>query len=137
MRRHADPGFTLIEVLVAFAIAATLLLPLLRSFSTGVASATRTGAFTEATLIAESTVETVGTDLTLNDVAGLDQFHGPYHVVASVQRYLDSATSSQPGQAVVPYEVVVTVSWPEGARLRSIKIRSLRLGAPPAPTARP
>lgn len=137
MRRHADAGFTLIEVLIAFAIAAVLLLPLLRSFSTGVASATRTGAFAEATLIAESTVETVGTDLTLNGPAGLDQVNGPYHIVAAVQRYLGNAVSSQPGQAVVPYEIVVTVTWPEGAGLRSIELRSLRLGAPPAPPAGP
>jgi general secretion pathway protein I len=135
MRRHADAGFTLIEVLIAFAIAAALLLPLLRSFSTGVGSASRTGAFTEATLIAESTVETIGADVTLNDVAGLDQRDGAYHVVASVQRYSANVDSKQPDQAIVPYEIVVTVSWAEGPRIRSVAIRSLRLGRPAAPQA--
>jgi general secretion pathway protein I len=135
--RRADAGFTLIEVLIAFAIAAVLLLPLLRSFSTGISSASKSGAFTEATLIAESTVEIVGSDVTLNAASGLDQNNGAYHVVASVRRYTDSGNTSQPGQAVVPYEVVVTVSWPEGARLRSVELRSLRLGPPPAPQANP
>jgi prepilin-type N-terminal cleavage/methylation domain-containing protein len=135
MRRHADAGFTLIEVLIALAIVAALLLPLLRSFSNGVGSASKTGAFTEATLIAESTVETIGADVTLSDVAGLDQRDGAYHVVASVQRYSANVNSNQPGQAVVPYEVVVTVSWPEGSKTRSIKLRSLRLGPPAAAQA--
>jgi general secretion pathway protein I len=134
MRRHADAGFTLIEVLIALAIVAALLLPLLRSFSNGVGSASKTGAFTEATLIAESTVETIGADVTLSDVAGLDQRDGAYHVVASVQRYSANVDSNQPGQAV-PYEVVVTVSWPEGRKTRSIKLRSLRLGPPAAAQA--
>jgi prepilin-type N-terminal cleavage/methylation domain-containing protein len=56
----SDQGFTLIEVLVATALAAILLLPLLHSFSTGIATATRTDAITQATLIAESTLENIG-----------------------------------------------------------------------------
>jgi general secretion pathway protein I len=135
MRRRADvSGFTLIEVLVAFTIAAMLLLPLLRSFSTGVASAAKVDAFTEATLIAESTIEMIGPGVALTDGADLDQPEGQYRVLASVRRYQSEFVFDRPAPGVVPYEVAVTVSWPEGGRTRSVALRTLRLG-PPAATA--
>jgi general secretion pathway protein I len=133
MRRGSASGFTLIEVLVAFTIAAVLLLPLLRSFSAGVASVTRTDAFTAATLIAESTLETVGPGVALVDGGGLDQQEGRYHVSASVHRYQGDGFAPQSQLVAVPYEVIVTVTWQEAARTRSVALRTLRLGPPPAP----
>ena len=137
MRRGSSGGFTLIEVLVAFTIAAVLLLPLLRSFSAGVASATRTDTYTAATLIAESTLETVGPDVALVDGGSLDQQEGRYHVAASVHRYEGDGATPQSQLVAVPYEVMVTVSWQEAARTRSVALRTLRLGPPPAPEQAP
>ncbi len=132
---HArDAGFTLIEVLVAFTIAAVLLLPLLQSFSAGVASASRTEVFTGATLVAEAALETVGAETELVEGSGFDRQEGRYHVSASIRSYAGGEEMSPPSQlAAVPYEVVVTVSWQEAARIRSIALRTLRLGPPPAP----
>jgi general secretion pathway protein I len=137
MRRGSTSGFTLIEVLVAFTIAAVLLLPLLRSFSAGVASATRTDAFTAATLIAESTLETVGPGVALVDGGGIDQQDGRYHVSASVHRYQGEGTVPSSLLVAVPYEIMVTVSWQEAARTQSVALRTLRLGPPPAPEQAP
>ena len=137
MRRGSASGFTLIEVLVAFTIAAVLLLPLLRSFSAGVASVTRTDAFTAATLIAESTLETAGPGIALVDGGSLDQQTGRYHVSASVHRYVGDGVSPQLGLVAVPFEIVVTVSWQDAARTRSVALRTLRLGPPPAPEQAP
>ena len=131
MRRGNASGFTLIEVLVAFTIAAVLLLPLLRSFSAGIASATRTDAFTTATLIAESTLASVGPGIALVDGGDFDQQEGRYHVSASVHRYQGEEVTSQPLLVTIPYEVLVTVSWQEAARTRSVVLRTLRLGPPP------
>ncbi len=132
MPRSADArGFTLIEVLVAFTIAALLLLPLLRSFSTGIASAARTDSYTEATLIAESTLESMGPGVPLVDGNQVDQQEGQYHVSASVHRYQTDTTPQNQLLVAVPYEIVVTVSWPEAARQRSIALRTLRIGPPP------
>lgn len=130
--RDSTSGFTLIEVLIAFTIAAILLLPLLRSFSSGIASAGRTNGVTEATLIAESTLETMGPGVALTDGGRLDQEEGRYRIVASVHRY---GGDSVPGDALlpaIPYEVLVTVSWQEAARTRSVALRTLRLGPLPA-----
>jgi general secretion pathway protein I len=133
MRQSAEArGFTLIEVLVAFTIAALLLLPLLRSFSTGIASATRTDGFTEATLIAESTLESIGPAVPLVDGGSSEQQEGAYRVSTSVHRYQGDAAPARDLLLAIPYEIVVTVSWPEAARMRSIALRTLRIGPPPS-----
>ena len=129
-RRHDDSGFTLIEVLVAFAIAAVLLLPLLRSFSTGIGAATRSDAATEATLIAQSTLEGMGHLVALSDGASIDRQEGPYHVSALVGRHHGDGVASGPILTVVPYDVAVTVDWQDGARTRSITLHTVRLGPP-------
>lgn len=129
-RRHDDSGFTLIEVLVAFAIAAVLLLPLLRSFSTGLGTATRSDAATEATLIAQSTLEGMGHLVALDAGASIDRQEGPYHVSALVGRYQGDGVAAGSILTVVPYDVAVTVDWQEGARTRSITLHTLRLGSP-------
>jgi general secretion pathway protein I len=132
MRQGADTrGFTLIEVLIAFTIAAVMLVPLLQGFSAGINSAARTNNFTEATLIAESALETAGSGLALADGNSLDQQEGRYRVATAVHRYQD-ATASRPLLLAIPYEIVVTVSWQEAARARSVALRTLRLGPPPA-----
>lgn len=135
--RSASGGFTLIEVLVAFTIAAVLLLPLLRGYSAGVAGATRADAFTAATLLAESTLETFGPGTALVDGGGLDQQDGRYHVSVTVQRYQGDGSTPASPLVAIPYEIVVTVSWPEAARLQSVALRTLRLGPPPAPAGQP
>ena len=133
MPSRRTSGFTLIEVLVAFTIAAVLLLPLLRSYSFGVAGATRTDAFTAATLLAQSTLETFGPGTALADGGGVDQQEGRYHVAVTVERYEGDGSLPPSPLIAIPYEVAVTVSWPDGARERSVTLRTLRLGPPRAP----
>jgi general secretion pathway protein I len=130
-------GFTLIEVLVAFTIAAILLLPLLRGFASGVTSADQTDAFTQATVIAESAMESVGPALPLVDGSSQERQEGRYRVSTSVHLYQGEGAPTNPSPAVVPFEVVVAVNWQDAARTRSISLRSLRLGAPAAPEPSP
>lgn len=133
MQQSADArGFTLIEVLIAFTIAVLLLLPLLRSFSSGIASTTRTDGFTEATLIAESTLESIGPATPLVDGASTEQEQGGYQISTAVHRYHGDSAPEQELLIAMPYEVVVTVRWPEAARMRSIALRTVRLGPPPS-----
>ncbi|HEX3864923.1 MAG TPA: type II secretion system protein [Stellaceae bacterium] len=119
-------GFSLIEVLVAFSIAAILLMVLLRSFSGNIGTSAQIDASTQATLIAESTLETLGARLPLTE-SDADAVEGRYAVAASVHRYGSAAGSA--GQYLVPYELAVSVSWEDGLRRRSIALRTVRLAA--------
>jgi len=138
MPRRADQsGFTLIEVLVATTIAALLLLPLLRGFSTGMTATTRSGDLTEATLIAQSTLETMGAQAPLDEAKDLDRQDGRYHVTARVHRYSEADFADDASLPVAPYEIIVTVDWPEGAKTESLAVRTLRLGPTPITAASP
>lgn len=132
MRQHANAaGFTLIEMLVAITLMVVLLLPLMRSFSSGLLVRSRSDALTEATLIAESQLETAAANPAFNDETSSDRRQGRYDIRTSVHRY----TIGDPDDRIAlrPYEIRVTVSWSEGARTRSVALRILRL-EPSLPT---
>ena len=138
MQQHADEGgFTLIEVLVATTIAALLLLPLLRGFSTGMLATTRSAGLTEATLIAQSTIETIGAQAPLDEAKDLDRQEGRFHVAAQVHRYSGAEFADDASLPVAPYEITVTVDWREGAKVKSVALRTLRLGPASAAASSP
>jgi general secretion pathway protein I len=123
-RDATEGGFTLIEILVAFTIATLLLVVLLHSFSNGIVSSTRSETYNEALIIAESTLDSMGTQSPLK-VGETTEHAGRFDVRAAVQRAPEAAGE---GQYVGPYELTVEVSWHDGARRQSIRLRTLRLG---------
>jgi type II secretion system protein I len=137
MQRDKAAGFTLIEALVAMAIVALLLLPLLRSFSTGMASTARADAVDEATLVAQSAIERVSSGVDLEATADFERQEGRYHIVGHIRPYGDEGLSGGPAPPLMPYDVAVTVSWQDGAQIRSVALDALRLGASPAEAATP
>lgn len=60
MQARAQQGFTILEVLVAFLLAAMLLAVILSGFSTGLSGLSRTGKTAQAALIAQSRLAEVG-----------------------------------------------------------------------------
>jgi general secretion pathway protein I len=121
-------GFTLIEVLVAFTIAALLLVAVLRILTLGLDGGERAEAYTRATIIAESTLDAIGvvTPLKSGDTAELRD--GPFRILASVERYHEPNAVSDEQRYLVFYRVSATVSWREGRQQRSIELSTLRLG---------
>jgi general secretion pathway protein I len=66
-KRCASAGFTLIEIVIAFAIAALSMVALMRIFNNGLTVTERAGDLTHATLIAQSKLAQVGTEFPLED----------------------------------------------------------------------
>ncbi len=125
-----DRGFTLIEVLVAFAILALALGVLLQVFSTGLRNARVSEAYTTATLLAESKLAQVGIEDPLVEGQSVGRFDDRFRWLIEVRPYQESEPDAAPEREGLPvraYEVVVTVSWDEVHDKRSVSLTTLRL----------
>ncbi|HVJ51943.1 MAG TPA: prepilin-type N-terminal cleavage/methylation domain-containing protein [Aliidongia sp.] len=138
-RRTASPsGFTLLEVLIAFVIAAMALGIMFKAATGGLFAVATAGKYEEAMSRAKSHLAALGHDnpLTAGDFEGDDgsDFHWSIHVaqIATVKpseqllRTVPQIASRMPAL----YEVDVAISWTEGGRKRQVQLRSKRLDAP-------
>ena len=125
MRQRSEAGFTLIEMIVAFAVAGLLLGVLVEALGLGAAGTERMAYASDAAILAESALDPLGvlSPLTDGDVADLER--GPYHLHVTVRRY-DGAPQAAGYLAL--YRLNATVAWREGARERSLTLSTLRLG---------
>jgi general secretion pathway protein I len=153
-------GFTLLEVLVAFAILALSLGVLIQIFSTGLNNVALGSEYSRAILLAQSQLAALGVEAPLAAGESNGEFGDGYRWHVTVTPYdlpppagagsaaieaPDSSASKlflsrfrglAPGVAgatpVQAYDVAVEVMWGEGGNQRSVTLRSLKL-APPAP----
>ncbi|HUB96165.1 MAG TPA: type II secretion system protein [Stellaceae bacterium] len=128
-RHRAIAGFTLIEVMVAFAVAAILMVVLSRALGLGVVATARVKSQGDAVLIAESTLDSMGTVTPLKDGDTADLDEGGYHIHATVDRYVDPARPTSHGYLAL-YRVRATVMWREARQRRSLTLTTLRLARP-------
>jgi general secretion pathway protein I len=131
-RADAERGFTLIEVLVAFAIAALLLVPLLRIFSGGIGGLTRADRAATAALWAQTVLDARNGEAPVAAGAEEGDLPGGYHWQRTVTVYGEAAMSLQPRAPLVPYAVTLTVTWSERGRTRTVTLDTLELAPPPA-----
>jgi len=114
-------------VLVAVAIVAILMVPLIRNFTGNINRDAAADSTIEATLIAESMIETLGARLPLSPGDSVAD-EGRFSVAASVQPYTGEA-GAPAARYVIPYELTVDVSWQDGHRRRSVTLRTVRMAA--------
>jgi general secretion pathway protein I len=126
---HCCRGFSLLEVLVAFAILSVTLGVLLQVFATGLRNAANAEDYTQAALQAESLLAQVGINLPIESQQGEfdDRFHWRITVTPfPVEDILDPETPTD-SLRFTPYRVVVEVSWPAATQARSVTLETLRL----------
>ncbi len=127
---RASAGFTLIEVLVAFAIATLMLGALYEVFSTGLRSSASAEHYANAVLFAESGLDALtGTPIALGETT--DRF-GIYRRTTNIRPRPDLGPADDQ-TALVPYEIEVRVAWREGVRERAVLLSTLRPGPREAP----
>lgn len=124
-------GFTLIEILVAFTVATLLLGALYQIFSTGLRSASLAGDYSNAVLLAESTLEGFGVEEALVAGESHDRVDRRYQRHVAIRPRPDLLSQGLARSAVTPYEVEVSITWQSGRRPRSVSLSTIRLGRPP------
>lgn len=130
-RQPPEAGFTLLEVLVATAIAGLALVALLESFSSGVAAVSRLAARDRAVLLAQSVLDATGARELLAE--GVETGHTVEGIEwRTTTRRRGDLIYSDPSQVlVIPYDIDVEVAWRDGRRFRSLTLHSIRLGTRP------
>jgi general secretion pathway protein I len=127
--RRAEAGFTLIEVLIAFVIAAGGLTALFQLLSGNMAGMSRAEAREHATQIAQSRLAELQASPGLAPGHLRGQADRRFSWAASVQPYGPVLTSRQ-GQAIPLHALTVTVRWRDGASQQQVSLSTLHLGFP-------
>src|SRR6516162_8418014 len=127
-----EQGFTLLEVLVAVAIAGLAVIGLFQAGSGGLFAADTAARAEEAIQRAQSHLTAVGRDAALVQGDFTDDDGGGYRWRLRVRPVATHrASASGGGSAALPtlYDVEVAVSWLGRSTDRSVVLKTLRLGA--------
>jgi len=121
-------GFTLIEVMAAFAIFAVLFGVILQILSTSVSNTRRSGDFTEAALLAQSRMDMVGVETLPEPGRYSGEFNDDYRWEMLIEPYIidDGGGVAYEELPIDLFYVGLTVYWDEGERERSARFETLR-----------
>ena len=130
-------GFSLLEVVVGFAILALSLGVLWQVFSMSGRRATGVQETHRAVMLAESKVNELATTGLVARSEESGDFDETYRWLRRVERISAESRSDQAPSMRVPYRVVVEVSWnarapyadSDGAKSRSVVLTTVRLGS--------
>ena len=124
-RAGSGRGFTLLEVLIAFAILALALGGLLQAFSAGFRGLERAEDYSTATLHARSKLAEVGPIIAVEENELLGEFENGFAWRVTISRDEDEEGTLRRNRRSVAYRVEVTVSMDDK---RAVTLKSLRLG---------
>lgn len=131
-RAAAEAGFTLLEVVVAVAIAGLALVGLFQAGSGGLFAVDTAARAEEALQRAQSHLAAVGRDAALVEGKSSGDDGGGYHwrlqVQPAAQRQGVAADGVTPQNATL-YSVLVSISWQSRGHERAVTLQTLRLGA--------
>jgi|SRR5579863_7104745 len=131
-----ERGFTLLETLVALAIAGMAFVALFQAGSTGLFAVDAASRANEAVERAQSRLASLGAGVALipGDSEGDDGdgYHWHLHVQPVATRLLP-AQNGDPAATVTLFDIEVAITWPAGHRLRQVVLKSERLAASGAP----
>jgi general secretion pathway protein I len=129
--RHGRTGFTLLEVVVALAIAGLALVALFQAGSTGLFAVDTSTRAEEAVERAQSHLAAVGRGVALAAGQFTGDDGGGYHWRLSVAPMATRQVPAPDGISTTTmtlYNVAVEISWRDLGRERAVVLKTLRLG---------
>jgi general secretion pathway protein I len=134
---HNQAGFTLLEVLVAFVIAALAFGALFRSIASGLQNVSVSGDYAQALSRARSHLAAVGHGLAIAPTAQNGDDGSGFRWSLRIAPAATAAAILQPADArgasprITLYAVEVTETWRSGPSERSLRLVTERVGPPP------
>jgi len=126
--RQRQAGFTLIEVMAAFAIFAVLFGVILQILSTSISNTRRSGDFTQAALLAQSQLDMIGIESLPQPGQSSGRYNDDYswELIIEPYRIPDDRGVTFEDLPIDLYYVGLTVFWGEGRFERSALFETLR-----------
>lgn len=128
-KQRSQRGFTLLEVLVAFAIAAMALSLLARAFAGGLRLSSTAEDYGRVVILAESLMTQVGTEYKLEDSIIEGRFDDRFNWRLVIAPYLIDNVVLIDSPSVSLMQIDLTVDWPAGLNQRQFHLTSLRIVA--------
>jgi general secretion pathway protein I len=130
-RPSGQAGFSLLEVLVAFAILALTMGVLLQIFSRALSTTAVSGSFARAAELAEATLARAGVETALEQGDYSGEAGGGFTWTLRITPIDVSDLFPDQTPPVSTYRVTATAYWQDGSAERHLSLATLRLGAAP------
>jgi len=123
---HGEPGFTLMEVLIAFAILSVSMGALMLAFSDGLRMTGRSVTISTATLQAQSLLDAVGRSIPVRQGQVTGVLEDGSHWNVSIEPFDTGESGSAATASLLAFRVDATVEW---ERDRGVTLSTLRLAS--------
>lgn len=125
MSTTRQSGFSLLEVLVAFAILSMSLGVLYQAFSNSLRNVGASGDYSRAMIIAEARLAEAMAEVPISEGGDHGEVDERYKWEVTVQRY--EYAEEEFASRFTPYQIQVMVSWRDGKHTREYQLSTLRL----------
>jgi general secretion pathway protein I len=125
--RPREPGFSLLEVLVAFAVLSISLTTILSVYSTALRSTASAARYATAMQFAESKISEITASNTMADVVDGGAFAERYEWIAVISPLEWKNPDNPVEHPLTPYRIGVEVYWSEAGRSRSVALSTVKL----------